>query len=284
MTAYARVKSKEIKGLSWVFELHSVNRKTLEIHMHLGKELLFLDLEMRKIIAKELHRGQLTVKLNLTKSKKSELLLQLLKKMKSDFVTLSKELNLSKDDITLPFLLGQFDKISLEEEFGAKIQNELKKTLENALKELIKMKEVEGKALSEDIAKRCKLISGYLTQIEKESKKSPEQYRKKLKTRLSEILTEAEMDERVLREVALFAEKVDITEEITRIKSHLKQMVNLLESKEISIGRKLDFLVQEMLREINTIASKTSLLEVTKKSIECKAELEKIREQVQNIE
>lgn len=284
MTAYARVKSQEIKGLSWTVELHSVNRKTLEIYMHLGKELLFLELEMRKMIAKLIHRGQVTVKVHFTKAKKNEIFLPLLKKLKTEFVKLSKDLHLDSEEVTLPFLLSQFDRLSLEDEMGEKIQTELKKTLEDALEDFIKMKEVEGKALTSDIKKRCKLLSEYLSQIEKESRKSPEQYQKKLRDRLKEILSEAEMDERVLREVAIFAEKVDITEEITRMRSHLQQTEELLQSKEDSVGRKLDFLIQEMLREINTIASKTPILEVTKKTIDSKAELEKIREQVQNIE
>lgn len=284
MTAYAQAKSKEIEGLSWVVELHSVNRKMLDVHMHTGRELLFLDMEIRKEISKSIHRGKLTVKISLAKSKQTIASLSLLKKLKSQFAKMAKELRLSSDEITLPFLLLQLDRVSLEEELGPKIQAELKKTLQKALQDLLKMKQTEGRALSADISKRLKTLSTNITAIEKESSKSPEKYRKKLTDRLNQIFEGSEVDERVLKEIAFFAEKIDVTEEIIRLKSHLKQMADLLSSKEESMGRTLDFLTQEMLREINTIASKSASLSVTKKTIASKAELEKIREQVQNIE
>ncbi|NGX26772.1 MAG: hypothetical protein K940chlam6_00697 [Chlamydiae bacterium] len=284
MTAYAQAKSKEIEGLSWVVELHSVNRKMLDVYMHTGRELLFLDMEIRKEISKSIHRGKLTVKISLAKSKQTIASLSLLKKLKSQFAKMAKELRLSSDEITLPFLLLQLDRVSLEEELGPKIQAELKKTLQKALQDLLKMKQTEGRALSADISKRLKTLSTNITAIEKESSKSPEKYRKKLTDRLNQIFEGSEVDERVLKEIAFFAEKIDVTEEIIRLKSHLKQMADFLSSKEESIGRTLDFLTQEMLREINTIASKSASLSVTKKTIASKAELEKIREQVQNIE
>ncbi|NGX59231.1 MAG: hypothetical protein KR126chlam3_00378 [Chlamydiae bacterium] len=284
MTAYARAKSKEILGFSWIVEIHSVNRKMLDIHMHLSRELLFLDLELRKEITESIHRGKLTVKINFAKGRTTLASISLLKKLKSQLTKVAKELRLASEEITLPFLLLQLDRISLEEEFGPKIQSELKKTLRSALQDLIKMKQTEGLALKQDILKRLKTLSTNVAAIEKESKKSPEKYQKKLKKRLTEMLAEAEIDERILREIAIFSEKVDISEEITRIKSHIKQTASLLNSKEESIGRTLDFLTQEMLREINTIAAKTAELNVTKLSIASKAEIEKIREQVQNIE
>lgn len=284
MTAYARAKSAEISGLSWTVEIHTVNRKMLDIHMQLGRELLFLDLEFRKVIAEKIHRGQVSVKIFLAKNKKSTTSLPLLKKLKTEFHKIAKELQLSTKEITLPFLINQFEHLSLEEELGPKVPTELKKTLKHALADLIKMKEAEGKTLVADLLKRIKTLSTYVKAMEKESEKSPENYRQKLVDKLGQIFPEAQGDERILKEIALFAEKVDITEEIIRMKSHLEQISDLLKSKEESIGRTLDFIIQEMLREVNTIASKTDLLTVTKRTISSKAELEKIREQVQNIE
>ncbi|MDN3505681.1 MAG: YicC family protein [Simkaniaceae bacterium] len=276
MTGYARARSKEID-----VELSSVNRKGLDIHSHLNRELLSLDMEIRKSISKVIHRGKIAVKIRNTKGEESLVSLSLLKKLKSGFTKIAKELKLSPDEITLPFLLQQMDRSSLEEEVSAP---EVKKTLTKALQDLIKMKETEGKALAQDITKRLKILSASVSFMEKENAKSPENHRKKLTSRLKELFEEAGKDERILKEIALFSEKVDITEEITRLKSHFKQMQDLLSSKEESVGRTLEFLTQEMLREINTIGSKTAALSVTKKVIDAKAELEKIREQVQNIE
>jgi len=284
MTGYAQAKSKELDGLTWTVELHSVNRKVLDIHSHLSRELLSLDMEIRKAITKVVHRGKVSVKLHCVKAKDALVSLPRLKKLKSEYTKTAKELKLSTEEITLPFLLQQMERSSIEEEISPKTAAELKKTLEKALNGLIKMKETEGKALAVDVTKRLKKLIANLAFIEKESDKSPENYREKLSSRLKDLFEEAEADERILREIALFSEKVDVTEEITRLKSHFKQMEDLLVSKENSIGRTLDFLNQEMLREINTIGSKTAILSVTKKVIDSKAELEKIREQVQNIE
>jgi len=284
MTGYAQAKSKELDGLTWTVELHSVNRKVLDIHSHLSRELLSLDMEIRKAITKVVHRGKVSVKIHCVKAKDALVSLPRLKKLKSEYTKTAKELKLSTEEITLPFLLQQMERSSIEEEISPKTAAELKKTLEKALNGLIKMKETEGKALAVDVTKRLKKLIANLAFIEKESDKSPENYREKLSSRLKDLFEEAEADERILREIALFSEKVDVTEEITRLKSHFKQMEDLLVSKENSIGRTLDFLNQEMLREINTIGSKTAILSVTKKVIDSKAELEKIREQVQNIE
>lgn len=283
MTAYSRAISSEIDGLKWTVEIHSVNRKTLDVNLYLPRDLLFLDIELRKIIQQSLQRGQVTVKVNFEKEKQSGAELPLLKKLKSGWEKTAKELGFPKDAITLPFLLSQIDQVSLDV-YGTKIQTELKKTVGNALDGLIKMKEVEGKALAADLLKRIKLLKDNVSAMEKLSAKAPELYREKLLERLKVILKESLDDERVLREVALFAEKADVTEEVTRLKSHLVQFGDLLKSKGESIGRTLDFLIQEILREINTISSKSADLAQTQLAVSSKAELEKIREQVQNIE
>lgn len=283
MTAYSRATSNEVEGLKWIVEIHSVNRKALDLNLYLTRELLSLDLELRKMIGQALQRGQVNVKINFDRGKESLAGVPLLKKLKGQWEKTAKELGFSKDEITLSFLLQQMDQVSLDA-FGSKIQTELKKTVKEALAALIKMKETEGKALAGDILKRIKTLKENLRSIESFSVKAPENYREKLLLRLQALLKEPLDDERILREIALFAEKVDITEEITRLKSHFSQFEELLKSKEDSVGRTLDFLVQEILREINTISSKSSELSITQLAIASKAELEKIREQVQNIE
>lgn len=284
MTAYSRSQSKEIQGLSWVLELSSVNRKTLDLNFYLSKELLFLEMDLRKLISELVKRGQVTIRLHVKHSQEGSVPLPLLKKLKGQWEELSEKLGYDPKAIDLSFLLEQAGKVSIEESLGPKIQKEIKATVKRGLDAFIEMKEVEGKALASDIKKRLKTLVSKLSVIEKQVAQRPEKYREKLLEKLSDLLQNAREDERLLKEVALFAEKIDITEEIVRLRSHFQQMESLLESSEISIGRTLDFLTQEMLREVNTIASKSQALEVTKKAVEAKAELEKIREQVQNIE
>jgi len=280
MTAYARARSQEALKAAWTVELHSVNRKGLDILVSSPPSLLFLDIEMRKIIGRSIHRGKVSVKISYSNMKEEAFSITALKKQMRKYTKIAKELHLSTDEITLPFLLKQQD---LDDEtFSTKEIQQLKETLNDALKTLLKMKETEGKALHADISKRLKTLSGLIDAIETESENSVATYREKLTQKLAEILERALEDERILREVALFAEKADITEEITRFRSHIQQFQS--KGKEESVGKTLEFLTQEMLREINTISAKSPALSVVKKAIEIKAELEKIREQVQNIE
>lgn len=286
MTAYGRKASNELNGLSFVVEIHSVNRRMLDVHMNLPKELLFLDIELRKILSKELQRGQVTAKVFLKKNRKEAVNLTLLKKLKQQWQSSAKGLGYDKEAIDLPFLLEQADRISLEElGFSEKaLATEVKKTFQEALKEALLMKEKEGEALAKDVQKRVKHLSKLLSKIETLSKGAAETIRKAMLEKLSKLIEDAASDERVLKEIALLAEKGDVTEEITRLHSHFSQVEALLKSSETSVGRSLDFLTQEILRELNTIGSKSPLLEVTNLMLEGKAELEKIREQVQNIE
>jgi len=281
MTAYGRAEDENI-----AIEVLSVNRRGLDIRLQLPENFQYLDIEIRKKVAKVALRGQITIKITLTRAEKETASLSLLKKCKKQWEKTADQLGYSEEEISLPFLLGQINRFS-SEEIGAnakKYEKELKEILEKALLEFTKMKEIEGKALSLDCKKRLKFLSEILKKIEKISAKSSDKYREKLLERIEEVLGNKEIDERILKEIALFAERIDITEEITRLQSHFSQSTALLQEKEKSIGRTLDFLIQEMLREVNTIASKTVELAVTQACVMMKAELEKIREQVQNIE
>ena len=160
-----------------------------------------------------------------------------------------------------------------------------KEALEIALHKLIDMREAEGKKLEEDTLKRCDILSGYIKEIEKLSDTVVEDYREKLNTRIKELLENPnEIDEnRMAQEIAIYADKSSITEEIVRFNSHITQLKNTV-VKDDSVGRKMDFLIQEMNREINTMGSKSSDINITNLVVEVKSELEKIREQIQNIE
>jgi uncharacterized protein (TIGR00255 family) len=161
----------------------------------------------------------------------------------------------------------------------------LQELIEGVLKDLTVMKVIEGKALLKDIEMRLHEIAASLHAIERHVPQTVSRYQQKLEERLREALClDVKEDERLLKEVVIYAEKLDITEEIVRLQSHLKQFFELVHSEEKSVGRTLDFLTQEMNREINTMAAKSVDADVSLLAVKMKSELEKIREQIQNIE
>ncbi len=167
-----------------------------------------------------------------------------------------------------------------------KIKNELTKVLEEAINKIYEMKEIEGEKIAEDLTKRIIKIEEKIKEISKKSSGLIEDYVVKLEKRIKEILKTEEVDEtRLAQEVVIYADKCSIEEEITRLSSHIFQFKNIINNSEKeTIGKKLDFLIQEMNRETNTIGSKANNLEITDAVIDIKTELEDIREQVQNIE
>jgi uncharacterized protein (TIGR00255 family) len=287
MTGFGRFSTETKKG-TYLVELQSVNRRFLESTIYLPKEYLSLETDIRKIISKKIFRGQIVCRITFYPSEESaqDLLpdIKILKRLKKGWEGIAKELNVSEKSIDLNFLTQQmkgFYKVESTKELTLE-SKEILRCLEMALNELILMKEKEGEILSKDINKRLKMVEKQLLKIEIESKNAVKDYRVKLEERLAEFLKGNE-DERLLKEIAFYAEKIDITEEIVRLKSHIEQFFLLNEKKEV-IGRKMDFLLQEMTREINTISSKSSSREISIYVVEIKSELEKIREQVQNIE
>lgn len=283
MTAFGQANSPEFDGCNWQIEIHSVNRKVLDIQVNMPREFLQFDLEIRKMIADKIKRGQITVKVVLKRAKAVAANVKSLKALKTHWEKIAKELGYKKEAIDLTFLLTQSTNTPIEME-STKQQTSLYQTLEKALKHLLHMKEEEGITLSKDLEKRLKILSSTVQKMEKISEQTPEKFRIKLVERMEEALKHKIEDERIFREVALFAEKVDITEELVRLKSHIEQSLKLLHSPEDGVGRTLEFLMQEILRETNTIGAKSTSLEISELIIFSKIELEKIREQLQNIE
>ena len=191
------------------------------------------------------------------------------------------------DDISVMNIAKFPDVIKTEEKEDDedKLWSMLKVALENALLKLKEMRSEEGRKLAMDIQNRCDLLKNYIEDIEKYSYNVVIDYKEKLKNRISDILEDPSIidENRLAQEVAIYADKSSITEEIVRFKSHIEQLKNTVVKNE-SIGRKIDFLIQEMNRETNTIGSKSSDLNITNLVVEVKSELEKIREQIQNIE
>ncbi|MDE7226203.1 MAG: YicC family protein, partial [Ruminococcus sp.] len=189
-------------------------------------------------------------------------------------------------DLTLSKLIKLPDIFSVQKtpDDEEQIWFDISETAKEALAKFIAMRETEGEKLRADILEKTDIISSMVKKVEELSPVTTENYRKRLFNKLSEILESQDIDQqRIITESAVFAEKIAVDEETVRLKSHILQLTEMLDSSE-SIGRKLDFIVQEMNREVNTIGSKAQDLEITKLVVDMKAELEKIREQIQNIE
>ncbi|PIS00717.1 MAG: YicC family protein [Chlamydiae bacterium CG10_big_fil_rev_8_21_14_0_10_35_9] len=289
MTGYGR-SSIAFKHGRFVIEVQSLNRKHLESFVALPKELARFEIEIKKWIAEQIQRGQISLRVtSIIETKEIKDLLpdvDLLKEFQTGWYKIAKALNFSKEDISLSFLTSQLQSFMAGKQLDEEktVRKILQEGVSKALSELIEMKRKEGSILKKDLSKRMSTLKKIIKQIEVKSPLAAEKYRQRLEKRLEEFLEDKDTDERILREIAIFSEKIDITEEITRFKSHLEQFSSLLSEKEEVKGRKMDFLIQELVRETNTIASKSSDVSISKAVIEIKAELEKIREQVQNIE
>lgn len=290
MTAYGRGVVASSLG-RFVAEIQSVNRKYLEINLIIPKEFSRFDFNLRKIISSAISRGQVTVKVVAYFDEESPSVimpnLPLVRQLKSAWEAIADELQIKKENALSLSLLASEPGILL---YGEELINEtqysqvLEEVVGVALQEFIDMREREGATLQRDIAARLENLHSWIDRIQQRSPDATVKYRNKLKERIEEVLAGAiENEERILREVAIFADRIDITEEITRFQSHLNQFDALLRSED-GAGKTLEFLLQELNREINTIGAKSADMDVSRTVVEIKSELERIREQVQNVE
>jgi len=288
MTGFGRARIEE-DGKEIAIEIKTLNHRYLDISIKTPRNLSFLEEEFRKIIQQNLTRGRVEVYVSstapLSNFQKVEINKPLLSSYVASFHELENEYGF-KNDVGISTLLGIPDLFVLSE--PPQDEEALKvpylRALQAALDDLKAMREKEGTKLKADLLERLDLITDITRKIEEKAPLVVEEYRKKLRTRLQELLQGTDLDEgRFKTEVAYFADRSNITEEIVRLYSHLEQFKESLNTGN-SIGRKLDFLVQEMNREANTIGSKASDLSITNLIVEIKSEIEKIREQIQNIE
>ena len=288
MTAYSRRSKTTIDG-RYILELHSVNRKTMDFAIYLPKDLLRFDIELRKWLAQRLERGQVTVRLfvqqdgiNIDSNYISQL-----KDSKENWRNISCELGYNPDEtIDFSFVVSHFSPpIYFSETEEEKIKTLLFELTQDALAQLIKMKCEEGKAIEIDLENRLRRIEEALKEIHQKKELPIARYRKKILEILESYSKNSfDLVEKAGREVAIFAEKMDITEELVRLHIHIAQFRDYVLSSERAVGKTLEFLIQEMQREINTLASKASDGEIIPLVICVKSELEKMKEQVQNIE
>lgn len=278
------------KGKKYFAEIRSVNSRYSEISLRYPRQFASYDLELKEIVRKRISRGKISVNFSEESGSVSaagmNLNLDLIKSYAAELNKINKEIGSSENVklehiLTMTNLFGQ----DLSEEAGEEERKFLFRLLDNALDDLIKMKKREGESLKKDITERINFIKSESDVISKISSKKTSILRKKLKEKINSILKDKRIidENRLETEIVLYADRIDITEELIRLKSHNKYFIENMKSNELS-GRRLNFLVQEINREINTIASKSMDAEISQKSVVLKEELEKIREQLQNVE
>lgn len=289
MTGFGRGEYKD-DNYQFLVECKTINHKYADINIRLPRKLSFLEDKARILVKDYIKRGRVDLYIKLDLLGSEDVNLKFDEELATQYVSILKQIKDKfdlVDDISVMNIAKFPDVIKTEEKEDDedKLWLMLKVALENALLKLKEMRSEEGKKLAEDIQNRCDLLKNYIEDIEKYSYNVVIDYKEKLKNRISDMLENPSIidESRLAQEVAIYADKSSITEEIVRFKSHIEQLKNTVVKNE-SIGRKIDFLIQEMNRETNTIGSKSSDLNITNLVVEIKSELEKIREQIQNIE
>jgi uncharacterized protein (TIGR00255 family) len=288
MTGYGRAEGN-YKGHSLVVELKSVNHRYCDVMIRLPKQLSSLEETVKKKVQGRFARGHIEVSINFNGAtnipKRFKLDLDSANAYYHTLKKLKKELHLP-GEIDLG-LFSHFKEMISQVELVEPIESLtplLYRSLEKAMMKLEKMRKEEGRALAEDLSSRLQGLSKMLSLIKIREKEAIAAYHQRLQTRVSELSKGIAIDPaRLAQEVAIFAERSDISEEAARLKTHLEQFQKMMQ-KEEPVGRTLDFLLQEMNREVNTIGSKANDVTISLQVVAMKSELEKIREQVQNIE
>lgn len=288
MTGFGRSQVNS-NGYEVSCELKSVNHRYFDLHTRLSRRYGYLEDKIKEELKKKLNRGRLEISINIEKTDESKRNIKVDKGLALAYYEslkdLAENLDISAefkvvDIFRLPDVFNLVD----EQEDPELVWQTLREALDEAVDSLVEMRRKEGDNLSQDILARNAYI---LAEVELLAQRSPlvaQEYQEKLRNRIMDMVNGVAVDEtRLLQEAAIFADKASITEEIVRLQSHIKHLNELMLSAD-AVGRKCDFLVQEMFREINTVASKANDIEMSQIVVEVKAELEKIREQLQNIE
>ena len=288
MTGYGK-SEQTIDSLNVTVEIKSVNHRYFEFSARVPREYGFLEEKLKKYCNSLITRGKVECYVSVEDLEERSMEVKVKDTRAAGYFTALQELSerfTLKPDISAVTLSRYPDVITLHKasEDEERIWNAVKTVAETAVSKFIEMRETEGSKLRGDILSRADYIIECVEFIEGRSPETVREYNEKLKQRMKELLGDAAVDEqRLLNEAAIYADKIAVDEETVRLRSHISQLREFMNSSE-AIGRKLDFLVQEINREANTIGSKAQDVDIAKKVIAIKAEVEKIREQVQNIE
>lgn len=288
MTGYGRGEAK-LHGRSIVVEVRAVNNRYLDCGVKMPRAYIFAEDALKTKVQGAITRGKVDVFVTLDNSAADEVSVTINRPVVEGYLSalcvLSDEYHL-RDDSSVSLLSRLPDVLVIEkkQEDLEAISADLCQVLAEALEDFNAMRRREGEKLVEDILRRAATIEALTAFVESRSPQTVAEYRARLETKMAEVLQNTQLDEsRILTEAALFADKIAVDEETVRLRSHLSQLKEMLQTGGAT-GRKLDFLIQEFNREANTIGSKCNDIEISRHIVDMKAEIEKIREQVQNIE
>ncbi len=288
MTGFGRAKLSE-QDFDITVEIKSVNHRYFEYSCRIPRAFSFMEEKLKTLLKSKISRGKVEISVFVEDTSDNSIVLEINKTYTDAYVkalhTLAKEYKL-KDDIKASALVGNSDIFSSKHrdvEDGV-IEALITRTASEALDAFINSRQAEGERLKADVISRADYILSQVAVIEERSPETVADYRKRLEDKIKELLGDNTVDDqRILTETAIFADKIAVNEETVRLRSHIEALKELFESGD-AIGRKLDFTVQEMNRETNTIGSKAQDLQIARIVVDIKSEIEKIREQIQNIE
>ncbi len=290
MTGYGRAQAT-VDTLNVTVELKSVNHRYFEFNSRVPRNYGFLEEKLKSFVGSLVSRGKVECYVSIENLEDSEVEILVNHGLASSYLKAYRELadrnELDlRDDLAISTLVRNSDVFTVHktEADEEKIWNAVKTVVAEAVAKFVAMREAEGEKLKNDVLSRANFILSKVEIVEERSPETVKEYNDKLLARINEFLSDVQVDEqRLLTECAIFADKVAVAEETVRLRSHIDQLAQFLNSNE-AVGRKIDFLVQEMNREANTIGSKAQDVTIARCVIDIKAEIEKIREQIQNIE
>ena len=289
MTGYGRAQ-EVVDGIDITVEVKSVNHRYFEFSSRVPRVYGFIEDKLKTLFQKGVSRGKIDCYVQIECLENPDAVVEVNYSLADGYVNALNEISARyenvKNDMTASVVSRYPDVLSVRKkaEDEEKIWAAVECVATKALEAFVNMRKIEGAKLYDDIMSRCDTILGYVRFVEKKSPETVGNYIEKLKARIKDLIGDVNVDEqRLLTEAAIFADKVAVAEETVRLKSHIEQMKAFLNAEE-AIGRKMDFLIQEFNREANTIGSKSQDIELSRTVVDIKSEIEKIREQIQNVE
>ena len=289
MTGFGRCEVMEGER-KFTVEMKGVNHRYLDVNIRMPKKLNFFETAIRGLLKQSIQRGKVDIFISYEDFTESQMSLKYNESLAQEYMDCfgrMKEQFSLENDIRVSTLSRCPEVLTMEEQVidEEELWNGLKKALEGAIGQFVETRTLEGSNLKKDIIEKLDGLLDLVGYIEERTPKIVAEYREKLETKVRELLEDTQIEEsRIAAEVVIFADKICTDEEVVRLRSHIIHMKETLQSEEAGIGRKLDFIAQEMNREANTILSKANDLEVSNVGIDLKTEIEKVREQIQNIE
>lgn len=289
MTGFGRCEVSDGER-KFTVEMKGVNHRYLDANIRMPKKLNFFESAIRNLLKQSVQRGKVDIFITYEDMSESQVSLKYNEKLAGEYLTYFKQMSDTfalENDIRVSALSRYPEVLTMEEQVvdEEELWNGLKKALDGAIKQFVETRTLEGENLKKDIINKLDGMLTLVGYIEERSPKIIAEYREKLEAKVRELLEDTKIEEgRIAAEVVIFADKICTDEEVVRLRSHIVHMKETLQSEESGIGRKLDFIAQEMNREANTILSKANDLEISNIGIDLKTEIEKVREQIQNIE